>query len=183
MPPDLVARNQRERLIAAMAEVCAERGYGAASVADVTRQAAVSTASFYKQFADKRECLLESFEELFGRLLEEIERACASEEEPTARVRAGIGTAVSLLAGDLPTARLLTVEVLAVGSEGVQRQHEAIEKLAAMLQKAREPDSSPVPFPNAEWAAVTAMTALVARRVAEGEIPTSSELEAVCILL
>ncbi len=183
IPRELVSRNQRERLIAAMAEVCAEKGYGAVSVADVTRQAAVSTASFYKQFADKRECLLESFEELSGRLLEEIERACASEGEPAARVRAGIHTAVSLLAADLPTARLLAVEILALGPEGVQRQHDAIEKLATMLQRAREPGSSPVSFPNAEWATVVAMTALVAKRVAEGESPTSSELEAVCTLL
>lgn len=183
LPRELVARNQRERLVAAMAEVCAERGYGAASVADVTRQAAVSTASFYKQFTDKRECLLESFEELFGRLLVEVERSCSSEREPAAGMRAGIHTAASLLAADLPTARLLTVEIVAIGPEGLQRQHDAIEKLAAMLRGPREPDSSPASFPSAEWAVVAAMTALVAKRVAEGESPTSSELEAVCILL
>lgn len=180
LSPELVSRNQRERLIAAMAEVCAERGYGTVSVADVTRQAAVSTASFYKQFADKRECLLESFEELFGRLIEEIERACASEGEPTARVRAGIGTAVSLLAGDLPTARLLTVEVLAIGSEGVQRQHQAIERLADLLRETRRPGSSGVSFPGAEWYAVVAMVALAAKRVADGEALELSEFEAVC---
>jgi hypothetical protein len=31
LPPELVERNQRERLIAAMAEVCAERGYAESS--------------------------------------------------------------------------------------------------------------------------------------------------------
>ena len=162
-----------------MAEVCAERGYGAASVADVTRQAGVSTASFYKQFTDRRECLLDSFDELLGRLLAEIERSCSREEEPAAKLRVGLVTAVDLLAADLPTARLLVVEILAIGAEGVQRQHDAIGRLAGMLRQAREPGSSPPSFPGPEWTAVAAMVALLTKRVAEGMRPELEELEAV----
>jgi AcrR family transcriptional regulator len=162
IPRELVERNQRERLIAAMAEVCAERGYAATSIADISRQAAVSTASFYKQFADKRECMLASFEELFGRLLDEAERACEGEAAPAAKARAAIETAAALLGADLPSARLLTVEVLAAGEEGVRLQHAAIERLAERLQT--------------EWGVVAAMVALVARRVVKGEKPSAREL-------
>jgi AcrR family transcriptional regulator len=179
IPPELVSRNQRERLIAAIAEVCAKNGYGRASVTDVARHAGVSTASFYRQFKDKRECMLASFEELFGRLLGEVERVCEVESEPAERVKVGIGTAASLLAGDPPTAQLLAVEIAAVGAEGVRRQHDAIERLAARLREAREPVASPAQFPDAEWVAVAAMVALVARRVVEGESATHTELEAV----
>jgi AcrR family transcriptional regulator len=178
LPPELVARNQRERLISAMAEVCAEGGYAAASVAEVVRRAGVSTASFYRQFKDRRECMLASFEELFGRLLGEIERACEAEAEPAAKARAGIRTAGTLLAGDPPTARLLTVEIAAVGTEGVRLQHEAIERLATRLREAREPGASaPAQLPSAEWAAVAAMAALVAREVAEGRSADPAALE------
>src|SRR4029077_4972648 len=111
LPPELVARNQRERLIAAMTEVCAESGYQAATVAEVARRAGVSTASFYRQFKDRRECMLASFEELFGRLLGEIERACGGEEGPEAKLRGSIETVAALLAADTPTARLLSLEV------------------------------------------------------------------------
>jgi AcrR family transcriptional regulator len=161
IPREVVERNQRERLIAAMAEVCAERGYAAVTVADVTRQAGVSTASFYRQFADKRECMLASFEELFGRLLEEVGRVCER--------KAAIGTAVELLGADLPTARLLTVEVLAAGEEGVKLQHAAIERLADRL--------------GVEWAQAAAMVALVAKSVVRGEKPVASELEEACTSL
>jgi AcrR family transcriptional regulator len=179
LPPELVERNQRERLIAAMAEVCAEGGYAAATVAEVARRAGVSTASFYRQFKDRRECMLVSFEELFGRLLGEVERACAGEAEPAGKVRAGVRTAASLLAADAPTARLLTVEIAAAGTEGVQRQHEAIERLAARLREARGPEAAePSSFPSPEWVAAAAMVALVAKRVAEGESPDPAELEA-----
>jgi AcrR family transcriptional regulator len=181
IPRELVARNQRERLIAAMAEVCGEGGYATATVAEVARRAGVSTASFYRQFKDRRECMLASFEELFGRLLGEIERACAGEGAAAEKVRAGIGVAASLLASDPPTARLLTVEIAAVGAEGVRLQHEAIERLALRLREASDPGPPDSPaFPSPEWAAVAAMVALVAKRVAAGESPDSTELEAIC---
>jgi AcrR family transcriptional regulator len=178
IPAELVLRNQRERLIAAMAEVCAKSGYGSTSVTDVARHAGVSTASFYRQFKDKRECMLASFEELFGRLLGEVESACKVAAEPAEKVKAGIRTAASLLGGDPPTAQLLTLEIAAVGTEGVRLQHEAIDRLADRLREAREPGAAaPIQVPSAEWAAVAAMVALVARRVAEGESVDAVALE------
>jgi AcrR family transcriptional regulator len=180
LSPELVERNQRERLIAAMAEVSAEGGYAAATVAEVARRAGVSTASFYRQFKDRRECMLASFEELFGRLLGGIERACEVEAEPAAKVRAGIRTAATLLAGDPPTALLLTVEIAAVGTDGVRCQHGALEQLAGRLHRVRESDDGSLErFPSAEWVSVAAMAALVSRRVAEGESAQPAELEAV----
>lgn len=180
LPAELVERNQRERLIAAMAEACSEGGYAATSVAEVARRAGVSTASFYRQFKDRGECMLASFEELFGRLIEEVERACAGEGDSEEKARAGVRTAASLLAADPPTAQLLTLEIAAVGSDGARLQHAAIERLAALLREARQPGTAASPlFPTPEWIAVTAMVALVVKRVAEGEGPDPAELEAV----
>jgi AcrR family transcriptional regulator len=181
IPPELVQRNQRERLIAAMAEACAERGYVAASVADIAKRAGVSTASFYRQFKDKRECMLTSFEELFGRLLGEIERACGAERDPAAKARAGVAAAATLLAGDPPTARLLSVEIVAVGPEGVRTQHDAIERLAALLRGS--PSDAASAAPDREWATVAAMVSLVGKRVAEGKAPEATELEALAAWL
>jgi AcrR family transcriptional regulator len=173
LPPELVERNQRERLIAAMAEVCGERGYVESSVAEVAKRAGVSTASFYRQFKDKHECMLVSFEELFGRLLEALEGGCEAEAEAGDRARRGARAAAELLASDVPTARLLSIEILAAGPEGVRAQHDAIERLAARL---RDPGASR--GPDRAWTAVAAMTALVARRLAEERLPDPEELEA-----
>ena len=171
MPPELVGRNQRERLIAAMAEVCGERGYAESSVAEVAKRAGVSTASFYGQFKDKRECMLASFEALFGRLLETIEGACEGVKEPGERLRAGAALAAAVLAADLPTARLLSVEIVAVGAEGVAAQQRAIERLAALL---RAGDEQPR-IPDAAWTSAAALTALVAKRISEGKPMTAAE--------
>lgn len=184
LPPELVERNQRERLIAAMAEECGVGGYVATSVAGIVQRAGVSTSSFYRQFKDRRDCMLVSFEELFGRLLEAIERACVAEQDVAEKVPLSIRTAAALLAGDLPTARLLTLEILAVGEQGARLQHGAIDRLAVALQEAREVgDGSPRSLPTAEWVAVAAMVSLTAKRAAEGKSPTAAELEAVCTWL
>jgi AcrR family transcriptional regulator len=178
LPPELVERNQRERLIAAMAEVCGERGYAESSVAEIAKRAGVSTASFYRQFKDRRECMLASFEELFGRLLEGIERACEGESGQGDKARAAARAAAELLAGDPPTARLLSVEVVACGEQGVRAQQEAIERLAALLRG--EGDSA---LPDATWAVIAAIFVRVGKRAVEGETPAAAELEAIAAQL
>ncbi len=180
LPPELVERNQRERLIAAMAEVCAERGYAESSVAEVAKRAGVSTASFYRQFKDRRECMVASFEELFGRLLEALEGACPSEAEPGERARVGARVAAALLAEDLPTARLLSIEIVAVGTAGVRAQHEAIERLATLLGSRRGTAES---LPDSAWTVVAACVAAIGRRSAEEAPLVAAELEAIAAQL
>jgi AcrR family transcriptional regulator len=176
IPADVVVRNQRERLVAAVAEACAEKGYAETSVADLAARAGVSTATFYKLFAGKLECALEAHRELFGRLLEEVDRACLSAEERPDKVRAGVRTILELLATDPPTARLLTVEVMALGPEGAARNGAAIESLAARLRVGREDGGDPTRS-NAEWATVAGIAMLLGKRVMAGEAATLPELE------
>lgn len=161
--PDLVARNQRERLVAAVAEACAEDGYAETSVADLARRAGVSTATFYKLFPGKRECVLEAHGELLARLLEEVDRACAAVEAGEPGVRAGVSTALALLAADPPTARLLTVEVLALGAAGIERNDAAIEAVAQRL--------------NARWSTVAGASMLIGKLVVTGEPASVLDLE------
>ncbi len=163
IPADVVARNQRERLAAAAAEACAEKGYAETSVTDLATRAGVSTATFYRLFADKRECVLEAHRELLGRLLEEADRACEGAGEGGAKVRAGVRTVLALFAADPPTARLLTVEVLALGPEGSERNAAAIETFAERLE--------------VDWALLAAASMLIGRRVMAGEAEALPELE------
>ena len=73
IPAELVARNQRERLVAAIAEECGEVGYAEATVSAVAKRAGVSSLTFYKQFEGKRECVLAAHRELAARLLEPVD--------------------------------------------------------------------------------------------------------------
>jgi AcrR family transcriptional regulator len=176
IPPEVVARNQRERLVAAVAEACAERGYAEVSVADLARRAGVSTATFYKLFASKGECALEAHRELLGRLLEEVDAGCAPERGWEERVRAAIHTVLALLAADPPTARLLTVEILALGPAGAERNDAAIGAFASRLRAGRKSDGDPA-LPNADWALIASISMLVGKRVMAGEAASLPQLE------
>ncbi len=161
IPAEVVARNQRERLVAAMAEVCAESGYAGASATAVARAAGVSTVTFYEQFADKRECLLAAHRQLLGRLLAEVDRA-REEAGPGEKGRAALGAMLALLAADPPSARLLTVEILAAGPEGAKRHDAAVEAFAERLE--------------VEWVPAAGILALVGKRVMAGEADRLPEL-------
>jgi AcrR family transcriptional regulator len=146
-----------------MAEVCAERGYAQASVAEVAKRAGVSSVTFYKQFADKRDCMLAAHRHLLGRLLEAIDRAREEEANPEATPRATIRTALALFAADPPSAQLLTVEILAAGLEGVKRHDAMVEAFAERL--------------GTDWVRAAGILALVGKRVVAGEANRLPELE------
>ena len=159
-----------------MAEACAEHGYAETSVAELAQRAGVSTATFYRLFAGKRECALEAHRELLERLLEEVDRACAAAAGWEAKVRAGVRTVLVLFAADAPTARLLTVEVLALGPAGAARHDAAVEAFAGRLRAGREQGEAPRSGAR-DWAVVAGMAMLVGKRVLAGEAASLPELE------
>lgn len=164
IPADVVARNQRERLVAAMAEVCAERGYAEASVAAVAKRAGVSSVTFYKQFAGKRDCLLAAHRQLLGRMLEAVDEALAAEPDPRLRARVALRAALALFAADPPSARLLTIEILAAGPEGAKRHDAMVGAIAERLE--------------AGWVPTAGVLALIGKLVMAGEAERLPELEA-----
>jgi AcrR family transcriptional regulator len=166
IPADLVARNQRERLIAAMVEMCGEKGYVCTSVEGVAKGASVSSVTFYKQFAGKQDCLLAAHRQLLGRLLEEIDRGAKGTEAKTAaepKARAAIHALLGTFAADPPSARLLTIEVLASGPEGVKRHDAMVEALAERL--------------GTDWVRAAGTLALVGKLVVAGEAERLPQLE------
>ncbi|HET9162730.1 MAG TPA: TetR/AcrR family transcriptional regulator [Solirubrobacterales bacterium] len=152
IPADVVARNQRERLVAAMAEVCAERSYASTSVAEVAKRAGVSSVTFYKQFEGKRECMLAAHEELLGRLFEALDGA-AGDAEP--HHRTALRMALAIFAADPPSARLLTVEILAAGPQGVERHDAMVAGFAERL--------------GCGWVPAAGLLALVGKLAVAGE--------------
>src|SRR5438874_4109885 len=59
---DEVGAAQRTRLLLAVVEVVAERGYAGATVGDVLRRARISRQTFYENFSNKEDCFLAAFD-------------------------------------------------------------------------------------------------------------------------
>ncbi|GAA0337132.1 TetR/AcrR family transcriptional regulator [Actinoallomurus spadix] len=129
-----VERIQRSRLCAAMAEVMAEKGYVATSVADVLRRSGVSRQSFYQVFDSKIDCFMAAFDTagdlLMRRLLEMVgadEHGVPGPEatgDPLDRFERAFTAYLEALAIELPYTRLFLIEVYAAGPAAIRRRSE-----------------------------------------------------------
>jgi AcrR family transcriptional regulator len=128
----------------------------------VAKRAGVSSLTFYKQFADKRDCMLAAHRQLLGRLLEAIDRTREEESDPGAMVGATVRTALALFAADSPSAQLLMVEILAAGPEGMKRFDAMVDAFAERLEIG--------------WVRAAGMLAMVGKRVVADEAGRLPEL-------
>ncbi len=121
---EAVVASQRARLIDAMAQVVAEKGYPATTVADVVERAGVSRRTFYEQFADKEACFLATYDAGLAAVLSHIREAV--EVNPAAgwreRARAGVESFLALLASEPAFAQALQVEILTAGQAALDRR-------------------------------------------------------------
>ncbi|MGB8875435.1 MAG: helix-turn-helix domain-containing protein, partial [Solirubrobacteraceae bacterium] len=74
-PRAVVREIQRARMLDAMVEAVADKGYARVTVADVIERAGVSRKTFYEQFANKEECFLAAYDAGVDGLLAAIDEA------------------------------------------------------------------------------------------------------------
>jgi AcrR family transcriptional regulator len=178
LPREFVVHNQRERLIAGLAEAVAENGYSGTTIAHITRHAAVSRRTFYEHFSSKDECFVAAYDTVMAELRERIAEAFEKEEEWPRAVRAGIAAMLEFLAAEPNLARLSMVEALVAGPVVVERYDAAIQSLVPYFRAGREgcpPEVLARLSPTTEEALVGGMVSLISRRIFAGR---TEELEA-----
>jgi AcrR family transcriptional regulator len=115
---------QRERLLAAMIDEVAAKGYTGTSVASVTARAGVTPAVFEANFADKENCFLEAFDSLLRQLVAHtISAYYAPRESWTERARAGLCMCIGAVCTRAEAARAYLNEAPAISA--ATRAHRA----------------------------------------------------------
>jgi AcrR family transcriptional regulator len=132
-PREVVWESQRGRMLTAMADVTAEKGYGHVTVADVIARAGVSRKTFYEHFANREECFLAAYDAGVDMLLGAIEQAVEGAADPLAAAEAGTRCYVEMLAAHPSLAHTFLVEVFAAGSAALERHAAVHERFAARL--------------------------------------------------
>jgi AcrR family transcriptional regulator len=133
IPIDIGERSQRQRIVEAMVECCAEKTYAATTIADIVRQASISRTTFYKRFDGKREC----FDAALEWCMDEVRAAAATahspSDSPSAAVRKAAATILKLMAAKPALTQLLMGEAVAVEPAVIGRYRKllipALEKL------------------------------------------------------
>jgi len=154
IPPEQVAESQRWRLLGAVAEVLAERGYARVRVSDVAARAGVSRGTFYEFFEDLPACLLAAYEMVAECVCDLGASACGAEGEWEGRLRVALEEILRFLAEEPALAQLLSAEVTA----GVPAVAAARERLLDRLTET-----------GAERHSLEGAFALALARIASGE--------------
>jgi AcrR family transcriptional regulator len=125
-----VEESQRWRILSAMTEVTAKRGYAEASVADAIAVAGVSRKTFYEQFTDKEDAFLCAYDVVSDRLIAQLVSVGAAHPDPTARRRAQVAAFLDALAREPAGARVFMVDVLGAGPRALRRREKVNARFA-----------------------------------------------------
>jgi AcrR family transcriptional regulator len=108
----------RERVLAAAAQLFADHGYDATSVAQVVAAAGVTKGALYHYFSSKEELLFEIYAAVIDEMLTSLDRILEAAQPPARTLRAIIVDAVGMTARHATAASVFTRE-----SSRLDQQH------------------------------------------------------------
>lgn len=136
LEPGFVVGNQRERILAAVAEVVSMVGYVQASVEDIVTTAGVSRRTFYDNFRNKEDAFLSAYDATTARLEEALQQAFSEHSDFASRARACLSTLLDFVASEPALADMCIVEVMAAGPEALERRNRAARAFTGLIERA-----------------------------------------------
>lgn len=183
---DVVRASQRRRMLTALTEAVADKGFGATTVGDVVSRAGVSRKTFYEHWHDFDACFMDAYDDglsllraaMHGAAIEAVEVGADCIEQLRASVRAYLG----FLADAPALARTFVLEVLAAGPAALERRAAAYQEYADVTRiwhrQARVAHPGYREVPDEFYAAVVgAGHAMVAEHVRQGRATELRQLE------
>jgi AcrR family transcriptional regulator len=137
LPRDFVVRYQQARIIDALAQEVAEKGYRAVRVTDIVKRARVARNTFYENFNGKEACFLAAQEYAMSAALERVVEAAGEFDQWTRQVEAGLSAFLGFVIEQPALARTCIVEVLAAGTASVERYEESLRAFVSLFKIGR----------------------------------------------
>lgn len=125
--------NHRRRLLDAMAQAVAEKGYGAVTIADLAAEARVSKRSFYEQFRDKADCFIALYEMASLQSLKVLREAIDPRQDWHAQVEQALRAYLLALTKNPPLLSTLFIDIMAIGPSGLAARRRSTERFADFI--------------------------------------------------
>jgi len=136
LPREFVASHKRRRMIDAIAELSAERGYEATKIAAVVRRAGVARKTLYDNFDGKEDLFLAALDAGFGEMRERVEAACMETDAVwQKKVETALGAFLEFVAERPALARACLVEALSATPTSAGRYDAALRGYVELLQR------------------------------------------------
>jgi AcrR family transcriptional regulator len=176
---------KRERILKGMLQAVGKKGYEQATVQDAIAEAGLYRQAFYDSFRDKEDCYLQALDAGSAWIELAMREATIAQGTWRAQLRGALTGLLSFLDEEPEVGRALLVEVHAAGPPAVGKRTEAMERAAAMMDKAREESEGLAPAISAE-AIVAGILAVLHSRLAadqtDGFAPLLPELMYLAVL-
>jgi len=173
----LIAHSQRERILVAMAESCARKGYGATTIADICEPAGVSRATFYELFKDKEECFHAAMELSLADAMGRIVAVYSPDKPWAAMVRDAAAAFLDLLASRPAFARMALVEAPSTSAPAFELYASGKRVLQSLLDLGRNDPVEEGAIPaSAGRAALAAAESLIVGQIIAGNAERLREL-------
>jgi len=130
LDPQLVAASQRQRLVEAIVELVAEKGYPDVTIGDIVTRAGTAKRTFYDHFTDKLQCFLAALEGITDSLVAASARFFKVKGTVRERCEYSMRGYLELLASMPNTAKVFYLEAVAAGPESVTKRHAVLLRFA-----------------------------------------------------
>lgn len=147
-PPRFVARDEREQLLVAVAELVVRYGCDEVTPESVAERAGLSPEAFHDRFAGVEDCMLAAYDAAAEQAFAAAADAFSSTpgDWPDA-VHAALARLLDFLAGSQALTRMCAVEALHAGSAALAARDRALDRFAGLLEPGyalAEPPPPPV---------------------------------------
>jgi len=167
---EFISQHQRARIIAALAEETAARGYGSVTVADIVSRAGIARNTFYDNFSSKEDCFLAAQQYALDTALGRVVKAAGELESWPARVKAGLAAFLQYVAEAPALARTCMVEAFTAGPAAVERYEESLQAFVRLLRLGRTFSERGEELPSTlEETTIGGIFGVIERRVTAGE--------------
>jgi AcrR family transcriptional regulator len=146
-----VQASQRTRLLTAIVDLVAERGYADTTITAIARKAGVSPNVFYEHFADREACFVTAYDAFTATLFERMSRLVPSAPKWDDFINGMLESYFGLLEEEPNAARAFLVEIESAGPRARARRRSAYLTAAAFLHeqhdalRRQDPSLGPLP--------------------------------------
>ncbi len=151
IPPQLIPlrpepRDARERILAAVVELVAEKGYAEMPITEIAARAAVSLTTFYVHFDGKEDAFLATLADAQRRLFKATVTQASTASDWATSVSVGLCAFFAFLATDPLTAQLGGLRVWATGAAGMGLRAQGLSRFSLLLDEGfrQFPDTNPI---------------------------------------
>jgi AcrR family transcriptional regulator len=144
LPREFVASHKRRRMMEAIAELTADKGYEATKIADIVRRAAVARKTLYDNFDGKEDLFLSAVGSTLTEMRVVVEEACErsnGDGSPEDRIAAGLRALLEFVAAHPAASRMCMVEAIAATPSSARLYDSGMHEFVELLRSSAPGDA------------------------------------------